>query len=274
MIRLEYHSSVRHSILTSIALLSLLALPVILVSTSRAQSGAAASSGGGHSGGGGAAGGASFAAHGSAGVSFSTSAPGSSASHFSPGASSSSSSSHSSSGTSHSGHPHPNPPGTVGDHHHRRFEGEFAGTVFYAVPFPYVEDEAAADNDADADAANDDDDVDADYQGGPTVFDRRGSGAGSYVPPVTDVSQLRSHSHSVDNAYAADEATQPPTTLVFKDGHELAVGNYAILGDTLFDLTPGHARRIALAQLDLDRTRDENENHGVVFELPSSPQAN
>ncbi len=62
--------------------------------------------------------------------------------------------------------------------------------------------------------------------------------------------------------------------LVFKDGHKLEVGNYAIVGPTLFDLTPGHPRRVAFADLDLEATRQQNDDRGVTFQLPPSAQAN
>jgi hypothetical protein len=58
--------------------------------------------------------------------------------------------------------------------------------------------------------------------------------------------------------------------LVFKDGHKLEIGNYAIVGSTLFDLTPGHSRRVPLSDLDLDATKKENDDHGILFEVPSS----
>ena len=73
---------------------------------------------------------------------------------------------------------------------------------------------------------------------------------------------------------AAPEAPPPPTTLVFKDGRRLQVGNYAIVGATMFDLTPGHPRKIALADVDLEATQKENEDHGVSFQLPSNSPAN
>jgi hypothetical protein len=149
-------------------------------------------------------------------------------------------------------------------HHHR--DGKYVPSIGYAYPVPYAVDLGAAEDDAPADD-------DADYQGGPTVFDRRGSGADSYVPPVRDVPRP----HSVARAEAeapANEPPQPQTVLVFKDGHDIEVGNYAIVGETLFDLTPGHARKVAVADLDLDATRKQNEDRGVVFELPASPQAN
>ena len=62
--------------------------------------------------------------------------------------------------------------------------------------------------------------------------------------------------------------------LVFKDGRKLEVGNYAIVGATLFDLTPGHTRKIALADLDLEATRQQNDDRGVAFQLPPPAQAN
>jgi hypothetical protein len=235
---------------------SLIFICTCLVATSFAQNGA---SGGGHTGGG----------SGSAGVSFSGSHVAGAVSGYgfsgSHGSGSGSSGSGSNQGTSHS-----NPAGNANGNHHPRHphNGGYAGPVWYAVPFPYVEDDSADYDDADADA-NTNDDSDADYQGGPTIFDRRGTGADSYIPPVEDDLQANS-AMRVD----ADKTPQQPTLLIFKDGHEIEVGNYAIVGVTLFDLTPGHARRVALADLDLEATQKRNDDRGVVFALPASTQAN
>ncbi len=136
------------------------------------------------------------------------------------------------------------------------------GTAYYpcvyALPVPYAVDVS------DADTTGDDDD--AEYQGGPTIFDRRGSGPDSYVPP--------SSTGSEETVQIDPEPPQPPTTLVFKDGRQLEVNNYAIVSQTLYDLTPGHPRKIALADLDLPATQKQNDDHGVVFQLPPSAQAN
>ena len=141
----------------------------------------------------------------------------------------------------------------------------------YAVPVPYAVDIAETDDYADPNA--DADDNDPNYQGGPTVFDRRGSGEDSYVPPVADVPQPHA-AQPDDDVAAAPEPQQDPTILIFKDGHKLQVGNFAIVGATLFDLTPGHARRIALADLDLAATCKLNDDRGVIFLLPTAMQAN
>jgi hypothetical protein len=60
-----------------------------------------------------------------------------------------------------------------------------------------------------------------------------------------------------------------PVLLVFKDGHQQEIGNYAIVGDTLFDLGAFVAHKIKLADLDLKQTIDKNEQRGVEFNVPS-----
>jgi hypothetical protein len=147
-------------------------------------------------------------------------------------------------------------PQADGEHHRH----DSVGPVWYAVPVPYAADDRASD---------DDPDYDPNDQGGPTVFDRRGSGARSYVPPLEDPPPA--HPGGDEAALADEEPAQAPTTLIFEDGHKLEVGNYAIVGATLFDLTPGHSRRVELADLDLEATEKENEDHGVVFQLPVPP---
>jgi hypothetical protein len=136
----------------------------------------------------------------------------------------------------------------------------------YAVPVPYAVDSGAVDE---SDAEDD-----SNYQGGPTVFDRRGSGASSYIPGVRDVPPVRPAQTAAENATDNAEPAQEPTLLIFKDGHKLEVTNYAIVGATLFDLTPGHPRKVILADLDLEATRKQNDDRGVNFQVPQSMLAN
>jgi hypothetical protein len=152
------------------------------------------------------------------------------------------------------------------DHpHHRHYaDGYAAYPYIIGVPVPYAVDPGATDQSLDAED-------DADYQGGPTIFDRHGSGADSYVPPVNDI--VPAHGEQSANA-GPPEPPQEPTLLVFTDGRKLEVGNYAIVGATLFDLTPGHPRKVALADLDLEATRKQNDDRGVIFQLPAAPQGN
>src|SRR6202041_1977373 len=108
-------------------------------------------------------------------------------------------------------HPQPHPP---------------AGRAYYypyvyAVPVPYPVN--LDDNGAPGDN-------DPDYQGGPTIFDRRGAGPYSYIPPSFGESPVESNSREDSEQYpsAADSSPDPepppiPTTLVFKDGHQLEI---------------------------------------------------
>lgn len=120
---------------------------------------------------------------------------------------------------------------------------------------------------------------DEQYNGGPTVFDRRGPGPSP--PPTTYASGARSESAQPEPASApapqpeaAPTPEQPQTVLVFKDGHQLEVANYAIIGSTLYDLTGGRRHKIALAELDLAATAKQNDDRGIDFQVPGPPEAN
>jgi hypothetical protein len=157
----------------------------------------------------------------------------------------------------------PNLPRSIGEHHHHH-DGQYA-PPFYGFPVPYAVNLDGTSAYTDSDSSNSDD-QDPNYQGGPTVFDRRGSGAESYVAPVDGLSAPESE----DREDSAASDPPEPTTLVFKDGHRLSVENYAIIGQTLLDLTPGHTRRVPLADLDLAATQRENDDHGIVFQIPET----
>ena len=254
---LEYHRSVKRFVPRSLAFLSPLLFLVFFVRDSSAQHSASAS-----------APGASF----SSGVSFSSS-------HVSaPTAVGVASFSHPSqpspaSGTVHSTPVHHPPNWPRGSN--ATPQAPICGSYYrypclYAVPMPYTLDFTGADQ---TDAADADDD--ADYQGGPTVFDRRGSGPDSYVPPASSLTATSEETGDSGNVAQSTPAPAPeppaePTLLVFKDGHQLEVANYAIVGQTLYDLTPGHRRRISLADLDLPATQEKNDDRGVIFQMPSS----
>ena len=157
-------------------------------------------------------------------------------------------------------------------HHHNND----TGSSWYAVPYAYYPDypQTAVEGDKNEDDSADAED-DAEHQGGPTVLDRRGSGEHSYVPTVRNAPPAHAPERGEAETSAAEpEAPLAPTTLVFKDGHSVEVGNYAIQGTTLFDLTPGHKRKIAIADLDLEATRRQNDEHGVTFQLPRGTRVN
>jgi hypothetical protein len=251
----EYHNVVKYPVQSPIAALLVLGmLSLLLVSVSRAQSSAAASSSSGHA------------------ASAAPSVPAGSSTARIPAKSGAAS-------------PTKTPPSNSGSHgNNNRTQPTNTGQIFYyypylyAVPVPYPLD--ISDNGPSEDDPN--------YQGGPTVFDRRGSGPASYIPPVSaspDQNQVQNQIQNQDHPDAAQDApaadsnsdsqtASEPTVLIFKDGHQLEIDNYAIVNQTLYDLTLGHPRKIALADLDLAATQKQNDDRGITFELPSSTQAN
>ncbi len=60
-----------------------------------------------------------------------------------------------------------------------------------------------------------------------------------------------------------------PTVLIYKNGQREEIHNYAIAGETLWILDQGASRKIALTNLDLGKTENENRLRGVRFALPS-----
>jgi hypothetical protein len=142
--------------LPALLLFGMLSLSLLFVSHSPAQvnSTSATSSSSGHSSGGSSAGIVSF---GHAGYAPTHTGVTSSSSHF--------------------------PHGSGGGHEHHRHHGSSDDAYYpylYAVPFPYPVDAS----DAAATTADNERDNEDEYQGGPTVFDRRGSGTSSYVTPL------------------------------------------------------------------------------------------
>lgn len=161
----------------------------------------------------------------------------------------------------------PNPPlFSTRRHHHRddRDHGDFAVGVFepayipYAVPYP-VE---VADSD------------DEPGDGNINVEAVRAAGPRKPAPPhkrVEDREPSPKDEFETKPALPDPEvevAAQPATVLVFKDGHHSDILNYAIVGDTLFDLGAGHAKKILLADLDLVATHKANDDRGVDFQIP------
>jgi len=166
----------------------------------------------------------------------------------------------------HQFHGNPNP-----KRHHNFFPQNNFGAV-YAVPVPYY---------VPLDTVEPVDDTmeqvtapPAQYLGGPTVFDRRGPGVAAPVPVEPAPRQeAPAEAEAVPAVEPRPAADQPQTLLVFKDGHHVAVQNYAIVGDMLYDMTPGHSHKVLLADLDLDATTKQNDERGIDFRLPPHAKA-
>jgi len=68
---------------------------------------------------------------------------------------------------------------------------------------------------------------------------------------------------------AASEEKLPTTLLVYRDGHQVEVQNYAILGKTLWVFSDQMTRQVPLADLDLAATQHVNGERGVDFVAPA-----
>jgi len=158
--------------------------------------------------------------------------------------------------------------------HGRHGRNPFATAVpVYAVPYTQVF------------VVTPEPDDDGDDTGGPTVFDRRGDSRRSERrwPEGRNEEDWRSARRSEPAAETpaaslqtaaaipkpAPVVAQPSTVLVFRDGHQAELLNYAIVGPTIFDLAENRAHKILLADIDLEATRKANEARGVDFQVPA-----
>ena len=143
-----------------------------------------------------------------------------------------------------------------GDHSDFPVGGYIPYAVPYAVPYDSYDQEA------------DDDSGDVDYV--------RAPGARNAEPPIKRAG-AREFARKADTSAKPTPSepeepvtAQPSTVLIFKDGHQSDVINYAIVGDALFDFGAGRTHKILLADLDLAATRKANDDHGVDFQIPAS----
>jgi hypothetical protein len=99
----------------------------------------------------------------------------------------------------------------------------------------------------------------------PTIFERRPT-----TERVPDASRYAQPPAVAGDQSPADAREQIPVVLVYRDGHEQEVTNYAIVGPTLYDLGTFVAHKIPLAELNLKATIKANDDRGVEFSVPAS----
>ena len=100
-----------------------------------------------------------------------------------------------------------------------------------------------------------------------TVFERRPTSA---IPPVAvaPMDQSRVYQPHMTQPAETQSATQPPIVLIFKDGHQREVQNYAIVGKYLYDISGFSTQKILLGDLNLAATTKANDERGTEFTLP------
>ena len=107
----------------------------------------------------------------------------------------------------------------------------------------------------------------------PTVPDRESDLAAEIGRLKEEVELLRGEEASREQARQAAAPPPPvkenePTVLVFRDGHQSEIRNYAIVGQTLWALTERRARKIPLSDLNVEGTKKVNAGRGVEMRVP------
>lgn len=111
-----------------------------------------------------------------------------------------------------------------------------------------------------------------------TVFDR-----GSNVRPAPNPTPVGEETASQAKEAAQSENREQesragagfaepepiPLLVIYKDGREKEIRNFAIVGDTLYEIGTYTSHKIKLAELDLKKTVQKNEERGVEFTLPA-----
>lgn len=145
---------------------------------------------------------------------------------------------------------------------HLRFHRPVFGAAYvpYAYPYPYYGDEGY------------DDSVSNEIQAQRAYDSRLQQENEDYRRELN--TREESPAQPQEQASAQPVAEQPSTVLIFKDGRQVEVGNYAIVGATLYELNEGRSRKVQLADLDLPATVKENDNRGVEFQVPPQAQMN
>jgi hypothetical protein len=88
--------------------------------------------------------------------------------------------------------------------------------------------------------------------------------------PSVSVTQGPAAASSRNYTSQGPASISPATVLIFKDGHTSEIHNYAIIGQTLWNLSETQARKIPLTDLDLDATVRANDDRGMTFKVPGS----
>ena len=66
----------------------------------------------------------------------------------------------------------------------------------------------------------------------------------------------------------AAQDDSPNAVLIFRDGRQLSVRNYAVVGNTVWVLSEHAANKFAVSDLDINATEQANAKNGVEFRLP------
>jgi hypothetical protein len=87
------------------------------------------------------------------------------------------------------------------------------------------------------------------------------------APPRTELPPQPS-----PRGYAGAQSKFPATVFIYRDGHEMEVCDYAILGQTLWVFNGQTTHKFPLADFNIAASRQVNEEHGVEFPQSIQPR--
>ena len=175
-----------------------------------------------------------------------------------------------------------------GEHRNRnRYYGNSGYPLYYA-PYAYGYYDDTTNVDANPPANNANYEQPANDEGpGLTVFerrrtydligDRRAESDSRYGEHYTDSREPRNRPAEEEKPVANQTKSEAPaesvfpTILIFRDGSHREITNYALMGNSIYDLSvkPGQGRmKILLADLDVPATIAANDQRGIEFKIP------
>jgi hypothetical protein len=174
-----------------------------------------------------------------------------------------------------------------GEHRtHRRRQFGNSGFPIYYAPYGYYDDTTSVDSNTPAN--NYEQPVDNNEAPGMTVFERRRTydligdserpRDDRYGEHYTDSREQRGLAEEREEKPSPSESQKPleepvSTILIFRDGSHREVRNYALMGNSIYDLgvKPGQGKmKILLADLDIPATVAANDQRGIEFKLPKT----
>ncbi len=135
----------------------------------------------------------------------------------------------------------------------------------YAVPVVVEGDEPAPQTDTQAIVEDE-----AEEPPALTMFEHRTRMAPPMAAaPAVNESRVYHPAPNQATAPAPEERMAPAIVLIYKDGHQREVQNYAIVGNYIYDMAGFVAQKIPLADLNLKATLKANDERGTDFSLPA-----
>lgn len=88
------------------------------------------------------------------------------------------------------------------------------------------------------------------------------------IEAMRDEERARNEARNNPASRSSAQQDDKNATLVFQDGRQLSVRNYAIADHTVWVLSANSARKIPISDLNVAATEQANANNGVEFHLP------